>query len=80
MRLLLLVDCVGLPLSRGVCLCLCVCFPAAQSRVIQMCVSELYALDKSTLSPVLGLYDSIPTSWHTLFLFVLFFLGALCDI
>lgn len=32
-------------------LCLCVLRPAAQRRVIQMCVCELYALGKRALSP-----------------------------
>lgn len=53
--------------SRCVCLCVCVCCPAAQRRVIQMCVCELYALDKSTLSHVFGLHGIFT---QTLFLFV----------
>ncbi len=56
-------------------MCACVFCPAAQRRVIQMCVCELYALDKSTLSPVLGLHDPLPVIRHTLFLF-----GVHCDI
>lgn len=49
-----------------------------------MCVCELYAPDKSTLSPGIDLHDSPPSTFkHTLFLFLcfLFFssLGTHCD-
>lgn len=67
MRLRVHVDRVGFPLNPGACVCVCVCCPAAQRRVIQMCVCELYALDKSTLSHVFGLHGIFT---QTLFLFV----------
>lgn len=62
-----------------VCVYVCVCCPAAQRRVIQMCVCKLYALDKSTLSPVFGLlYPN--THPHVVSIRFFFFFFARCTL
>ena len=76
--------CVCVDVCGRVCVCVCVFCPAAQRRVIQMCVCELYALDKSTLSPALGPHHPIPNNQpHVVCIFLIYlyiFHGAHCDI